>query len=122
MARRARAGDLRTVVFFRRMVRGTDGEGYAHEREEYVFADSSGQERGVHCKWVNAHGTEVFSAMQLQIREPATLTMRYSPLIDASMLVYKAGDPQPYEIISLDNVENRGKWLEIKVQRKGAAR
>lgn len=48
--------------------------------------------------------------------------MRYSPLIDPAMLVYKGKDPRPYEIISLNNVEDRGKWLEIKVQRKGAAR
>jgi len=122
MAKKARAGELRTVVHFRRVLRGTDSEGYAHEREEYVFPDGAGGERGIHCKWVNAHGTEVFSAMQLQIREPATLTMRYSPLIDAAMLVYKGRDPRPYEIISVDNVEDRGKWLEIKVQRKGAAR
>ena len=122
MAKRTRAGELRTVVYFRRVLKGTDGEGYAHQREEYVFPDSAGGERGVHCKWVNAHGAEVFSAMQLQIREPATLTMRYSPLIDATMLVYKGKDPRPYEIISVNNIEDRGKWLEIKVQRKGAAR
>ena len=122
MAKRARAGELRTVVYFRRVLKGADGEGYAHQREEYVFPDGAGGERGVHCKWVNAHGTEVFSAMQLQIREPATLTMRYSPLISADMLVYKGRDSRPYEIISVNNVEDCGKWLEIKVQRKGAAR
>ena len=122
MAKRAAAGDLRTLVYFRRVLKGADGKGYARQREEYVFVDHAGEERSVHCKWVNVHGTEVFSAMQLQIREPATLTMRYSPLIDASMLVYKGKDPQPYEIISVNNVEDRGKWLEIKVQRKGAAR
>lgn len=122
MARQARAGELRTVVFFRRLVKGTDSGGSAHQREEYVFPDGQGGEKGIHCKWVNAHGTEVFAAMQQQIREPATLTMRYSPLIGAAMLVYKRGDPRPWEIISVNNVEDRGKWLEIKVQRKGAAR
>lgn len=121
MAKQARAGELRTVVTFRRTVRTSDDEGCGHEREESVFTDGAGRERGVHCKWVNAHGTEVFAAMQQQIREPATLTMRYSPLIDATMLVYKGTDPRPYEIISVDNVEDRGKWLEIKVQRRGAA-
>ena len=122
MAKRARAGELRTVVFFRRLVKWTDGGGSAHQREEAVFPDGQGGERGVHCKWVNAHGTEVFAAMQMQVREPATLTMRYSPLIDAAMLVYKGRDPRPYEIISVNNVEDRGVWLELKVQRKGAAR
>lgn len=122
MAKKAAAGDLRTQVYFRRVLKETNSNGYPRQREEYVFVDHAGNERPVHCKWVNAHGTEVFSAMQMQIREPATLTMRFSPLIDASMLVYKGKDPRPYEIISVNNVEDRGKWLEIKVQRKGAAR
>lgn len=122
MARQARAGELRTLVYFRRVLKGTDSKGSARQREEFVFTDGAGQERAVHCKWVNAHGTEVFAAMQLQIREPATLTMRYSPLIEASMLVYKGADPRPYEIVSVNNVEDRGRWLELKVQRKGAAR
>ena len=60
--------------------------------------------------------------MQLQLREPATLTMRYSPKIDSTLLAYRRGDPRPYEIVSVDNVEERGKWLEVQVQRKGAAR
>lgn len=123
MAKRISAGDLRTRVCFRRVIKATDGEGYPRQREESVFGcDGAGRERAVHCKWVNVYGTEVFSAMQLQLREPATLTMRYSPLIDSTMLVYKAGDPVPYEIISVDNIEDRGQWLEIKVQRKRAAR
>lgn len=124
MAKQARAGELRTLVYFRRVVRGTDEEGYPKtESEEPVFGrDGDVQDIPVHCKWVNAHGTEAFTAMQLQLREPATLTMRYSPKIDSTLLVYRRGDPRPYEIISVDNVEDRGKWLELKVQRKGAAR
>lgn len=73
-------------------------------------------------KWVNAHGTEVFTGMQLQLREPATITMRYSPQIARTLIVYREDDPQPYEVISVDDVEGRHRWLEIKVQRKGAAR
>lgn len=122
MAKQARAGELRTPVYFRRLIKASGSDGRARQREEYVFTDGAGQERPVHCKWVNAHGTEVFAAMQLKIREPAALTMRYSPLIEPSMLVYKGRDPRPYEIVSVDNVEERGRWLEIKVQRKGAAR
>ncbi len=122
MAKRASAGELRTLVYFRRVSKAPGGNGYPMQEETCVFTDSEGREQGVHCKWVNAHGAEVFSAMQLQIRKPATLTMRYSPKVDASMLIYKGRDPRPYEIISIDNVEERGQWLELKVQRKGAAR
>ena len=75
-----------------------------------------------HCKWVNAYGGEVFAAMQAQVEEPATLTMRYSPLIRPDHLIYRVGDPAPYEIISVNDVERRHTWLEIKVQRRRAAR
>ena len=122
MAKQVRAGDLRTQVYFRRVIRAPDHEGRARQREEYVFTDSAGRERPVHCKWVNAHGTEVFTAMQLKVRQPVTLTMRYSPLIMPTLLAYKAGDPVPYEVVSVDDVEARHRWLEVKLQRKGAAR
>ena len=124
MAKRARAGELRTLVYFRRAVRRVDGEGYPlTEREEPVFGlDGAGQERPVHCKWVNAHGTEVFTAMQLKVRQPATLTMRYSPLITPALRVYKGSAQVPYEVVSVDDVEDRHRWLEVTVERKAAAR
>lgn len=119
MSKAANAGELRTEVYFIRNSRTKDGEGYFTDEEINVFGD------GVPCmcKWVNAHGYEVFQTMQLQIREPATITTRYSSkLLDPKLIVYKADDPMPYEIISIDNVEERSAWLEIKVQRKSGAR
>ena len=55
MAKQAMAGELRTLVYFRRTVKEVDSEGSAHQREETVFHDSQGREQAVHCKWVNAH-------------------------------------------------------------------
>lgn len=123
MSKYANAGELRTPVKFVRMERTVDAEGNAHEREINVFGrDDDGRERVAMCKWVNAHGTEVFESMRLDLREPATLTMRYSPLINKTLTLYRGNDPQPYEIISSDNVEERNAWLELRVQRMGAAR
>ncbi len=118
MSKSANAGELRTAVYFKRIERGTDSEGFPTEAEVNAFGDDV----PVYAKWVNAHGTEAFTAMQLQLRDPATLTVRYSPRINEQMLVYKGADQAPYEIISIDNVENRNGWLEIKVQRKVTAR
>lgn len=118
MSKYANAGELRTPVFFKKVIRKTDAEGYPAEEEVNVFGDKT----AVYVKWVNAHGTETFTAMQMQLREPATLTCRFSRLIDEKCLVYRSGDTQAYEIISIDNVEQRNIWLEIKVQRKEAAR
>jgi hypothetical protein len=119
MSKSANPGELRTQVYFKRHSRSQDAEGYPAETEINVFGD------GVACmsKWVNAHGTEVFQTMQLEIREPATITTRYSPrLLDKRLIVYKADDKRPFEIISIDDVEERHVWLEIKVQRKSGAR
>ena len=118
MSKYANSGELRTPVRFVRVERVTDEDGYPAEREVNVFGEGA----AVNVKWVNAHGNEAYELMQLRLREPATLTMRYSPLIGRTLLVYREGDPEPYEIVSVDNVRERGKWLEIKVQRREEAR
>ena len=114
MSKSANAGELRTPVYFIRTDRENDRNGYPVITEVNVF----GEGRYVLAKWVNAHGTEAFMAMQMQLREPATITMRYSPLINEQLLVYRGNDPKPYEVISIDNVQERNTWLEIKVQRR----
>lgn len=122
MAKQASVGELRTRLYVRKMVKKTDSEGNASEKEESVFPPGpDGKERMWHCKWVNAYGTEAMNAMQFKIQEPATLTMRYSPLIQPDHLIYRVGDPVHYEIISINDVEERRTWLEIKVCRRRAA-
>lgn len=113
MAKYANAGELRTPVKFTRIDRIKDADGYSVETEVDVLITK--------CKWVNVHGTEVFTAMQQQLKEPATITMRYSPLINQKLIIYKGKDAEPYEVISIDDIEDRHKWLEIKVQRKTEA-
>lgn len=115
MAKYANPGVLRTPVRFIRIDRTNDADGYPTETEVDVFGAP------VMCKWVNVHGSEVFTAMQMQLREPATLTTRYSLLINQKLLIYKDGDKEPYEVISIDDIEERHTWLEIKVQRKTEA-
>lgn len=118
MSKSANPGELNTPVYFFRYTRTLDDEGDYTDTPVNVF----GEGKYMPCKWVNAHGSEVFEAMQLQLREPATITCRYSAMIDRTLDVYRGTDPNPYEIISVDNVQNQGRWLEIKVQRKEAAR
>lgn len=123
MAKSANAGELRTRIYIRRTTKTVDDEGVPIHEEESVFAPGpDGKERMCHCKWVNAYGSEVFAAMQAQVQEPATLTMRYSPRIQPDQLIYKVGDPVPFEIISVNDVEERHSWLEVKVQRRRPAR
>ena len=119
MSKSANPGELRTPVYFKKHQRTKDAEGYPHDSEVNIF----GEGVPCMCKWVNAHGYEVFQTMQLEIREPATITTRYhDALMDPTLIIYKSGDSKPYEVISIDNVENRSVWVEIKVQRKSDAR
>lgn len=119
MSKSANAGELRTIVYFMRNKVTMNPNGVPIEKEENVM----GEGVPVWCKWVNAHGSEVWDAMQLELRQPATITTRYSPeLDDPTLLVYRNGDLKPYEVISVDNVEQRNAWLEIKIQRKAVGR
>lgn len=111
MAKYANPGELRTPVRFVQIARTKDADGYPTETEVDVFGQP------VMCAWTNVHGNEVFTAMQMQLREPATLTTRYSSLINQKLLIYKGDDPAPYEVISIDDIDERHTWLEIKVQR-----
>ncbi len=124
MSKSANPGELRTRVYFMLPERVIDDEGCWSDTLVDVFGqDSEGNNIPCMCKWVNAHGTEVFQGMQLQIREPATITTRYSSLLtDPRLVIYKENDTKPYEAISYDDVEERHRWLEIKVQRKSGAR
>ncbi|MBQ8616388.1 MAG: head-tail adaptor protein [Clostridia bacterium] len=118
MSKSANAGELRTPVYVKRIVRTRDEDGYPHEEMVNVFGESV----TLRVKWVNVHGSDAYIAMQQQIREPATLTSRYSPRIKNDCLIFKGDDPQPFEIESIDNVEERNEWLEIKVKRREEAR
>ena len=127
MAKSVNAGSLRTPIIVEEYTETQDGDGYAVKGWVNVF----GAGKTYRVKWVNVHGTEVFEAMRLELNEPATLTGRYSPLITAQCRLLLASDAEKtaaekeklyYEIISMDDVENRHQWLEIKVKRKVSAR
>lgn len=123
MAKQVSAGDLRTRIYIRKTVKTADDEGVPAKTEVSIFPDPPGQpERIYHCKWVSAYGAEALTAMQLQVEETATLTMRCSKLIQPDCLIYKLGDPIPYEIVSVNDVEDRHTWLEVKIRRRRAAR
>lgn len=121
MSKSANPGELRTPIYVVRIKRTTDDEGFPVEKPENVFGKDDAV---LMVKWVNAHGSDAYIAQQLQARDPATVTSRYSPLITPDCLIYKGSmDTDPFEIVGTpDNVEERNAWLEFKVQRREAAR
>ena len=113
MAKQINPGQLRTLIEIKACIEIKDEDGFKIRDWVNVF----GEGVFVGCHWANVHGQEVLTAASLDLREPATLTMRYSNKITPECRIYKKGDSRPYEIISLDNVNERDQWLEIKVQR-----
>lgn len=120
MARSTTAGELRTRVRFFDIPGedGQDADGYEAEGLVNVFGEGGSRM----CKWVNAYGAEVYTAKSAGVEEPATLTMRYTPKVTPTCIIYKGGDSKCYEVISVNDVEDRHAWLEVKVQRKVAAK
>jgi SPP1 family predicted phage head-tail adaptor len=69
----------------------------------------------VWAKWQNVHGAEVWAAESANAVRPATVTLRYRPDVDETCAVELDG--ALYEIVSIDDIENRHEYLELKVQR-----
>lgn len=118
MAGQAGAGELHTrvYIFDKPTLEVRDADGYPAGELQNVFGEGASRR----CKWVNVHGTEVYHAMQAGVAEGATLTLRYTPKITPTCVIYRERDPNPYEVISVNDVEDRHTWLEVKVQRKAA--
>ena len=125
MAKFANPGEMRTQIIIETYESEKTANGYQEKTWKNIF----GEGNTIRVKWVNVHGTEVFEAMGLDLREPATLTMRFSPLISRECRILKAEDAEKedreslyYEVISIDDIEERHTQLEIKVQRKRNAK
>jgi head-tail adaptor len=110
-------GDLRTQIEIKSPTSTTGSNGYEQKEWKNVF----GEGVYTHCKWINVHGIEVYEAQKIGLKEPATITLRYSSKITPVCQIYKKGDAVPFEIISVNDIMDRHVWLEIKVQRKVSA-
>ena len=119
MAKQANAAELNTRVRFTRVTKTSNANGFAVQTTTDIFGQP------VYCKWVWAHGSEVFEHRREQLGQVATLTMYATNLVTVDCrvtledeLALTGAENGPFEIISIDQVENRGRFMEIKVRRK----
>ncbi len=123
MDKRFNAGELRTQIIIKALSPGMDADGYPADTLTPLY----GEGVSVGCKWINAHGREVYEAERLNLHEAATLTLRYSPAIHPRCRIWrtdelaaldgKSDEAIAYDIISIDDIHNRHELLEIKVKR-----
>ena len=81
-------------------------------------ASSSDPPRYIRCQWVGAHGDETFSDEALQGPHFATIRLRYDARITDTCRVLLAD--VPWDIISMDDIRQYHRWIEIKLKRKAA--
>jgi SPP1 family predicted phage head-tail adaptor len=72
----------------------------------------------VWAKWVNVHGAEVWTANSVEAEQAATVMIRYRSGIDTTCALLKGSDR--FEIVSIDDIQERHEFLEIKVKRMRA--
>lgn len=88
------------------------------DKAEDVFGQS------VHCSWVWSHGEESLANYSAQLGQVATLTMYHSDKVNKMMRVVLEDEEAllgtsdgPFEIISINPVQNRQRFMEIQVRR-----
>ena len=119
MSKRANAGEMRTLIRIMQRMETVNDNGFSEES----WVNAYGEGCYLRCKWVNSHGSEVFSRDSYAERRTATATMRYSPLADdGKLVVFLYGDPDPWEVVNVDNVGQRNQWLELSLQKRIPAR
>ena len=100
-------GQMRTSVTLQRRTATSDDGGFMIP----AWADIA----VVWAKWVNVHGSEAWAAYTAQAGQAATVTIRYRAGVDLTCAVLKGTDR--YEIISMDDIQERHEYIELKVKR-----
>lgn len=102
-------GELRTWIDVQAPISTVESTGYPRQTWESIWPGPRP------CRWINAHGAEAWQNASLDLKEAATITLRYDSRITPECRVVKGGEA--WEIISLDDVRERGHWLELKIKR-----
>lgn len=82
----------------------------------------------VWAKWANVHGSEVWAAATIQADAPATVLIRYRSGLDNTIAVCKGAQTLSaalpsavtggaWEVVSLDDVQERHEYVEMKIKR-----
>lgn len=121
MAKSATAGEMRTRITVKRLedTDETDKEGNAIMEWVDIFHGK------VWCKWVYSHGDEVFEGMRLNLGQLATITMRFTRLVDERCKIWHENDPQDdahaWHVVNINDPEDAHKFLDVELKREVVA-
>lgn len=103
-------GEMRTKITLQSRTNVQDAGGFSVPGWVTIAA--------VWSRWINAHGREVLEAGIAGVDAPATVLIRYLSDVDTTCAILKGS--LRYEIVSIDNVQERSEYLELRVQRMKA--
>ena len=98
-------GELRTLITLQAPTIEADAGG----AQKAIYMDLA----TVYAKWTNVHGQEVWVAQAVMAQKPATVLIRYRADVDTQIAVLK--EAELYKIVSVDDVQDRHEYMELKV-------
>lgn len=110
MAYTVRVADLRTRITFQEPTTAKATTGFQQETYANVKKDPT-----VWARWINAHGEELTGNDAVQSVQRATVTVRHRSDIRTTWQVIKDGEA--WNILSVDPVQDRNRWVEMLVER-----
>ena len=109
MTYQVNAGDLRTLITLQEPTLSSDGGG----AQTAAYADTATNPQ-VWARWVNAHGQEN-TEKALKNVQRATVTIRHRSDIKTTWRLLK--DDDAWQILSIDKVQDKRRWVEMVVER-----
>lgn len=100
-------GDFRYLITIQSRVTVTDAGGF----KTFTWSKIA----DVWAKWENVHGSEVWAADSVNAVGAATVTIRYRSTVDTTCRLLLSSFE--YEIVSVDDIQNRHEFIELKVRR-----
>ena len=99
-------GELRTPVTLLGRTINSDAGGFQSPVRSTIAT--------VLCKWTGVHGSEAWTAQTVEAERAATVLIRYLAGMDETCAVLLGSDL--YEIVSIDDIQQRHEYLELKVR------
>jgi len=102
-----KVSDLRTRITFQSPTITKDAGG----AQKTTYVDVS----IVWAQWINDHGQEAVAAEALVSAQRATVRIRHRTDIVETWRVMK--DSEAWKILSIDEVQDKNRWVELRVER-----
>ncbi len=103
-------GEMRTSITFQSPTISKDAGG----AQKTVYANVASKPT-VKARWINDHGQEALSSGAETSVQRATVTIRHRVDVETTWRVLK--DAEPWQILSVDLIQGRNRWVELRVER-----